>query len=165
MDIIDDFSSYAWSIPLAAKSDAFTALQAWERARELETGLKVGIYCSDNGELKSASMQQWLLSCRSQQQFTAPYTSAQNGRVERLHHTLMGKACAMRSTCGVPVNRWDEFVLTTCYLTNKTPSTSQVGHTPYEHWFSSKPDLSHLREISCRAFVLIQNCHNPKVLD
>jgi len=165
MNIIDDFSSYAWSIPLAAKSDAFTALQAWERARELETGLKVGIYRSDNGELKSASMQQWLLSCRSQQQFTAPYTSAQNSRVERLHHTLMGKARAMRSTCGVPVNCWDEFVLTTCYLTNQTPSTSQVGHTPYERWFSSKPDLSHLREIGCRAFVLIQNRHNPKVLD
>jgi len=49
MDIIDDFSSYAWSIPLAAKSHAFTALQAWERARELETGLKVGIYRSKWG--------------------------------------------------------------------------------------------------------------------
>jgi hypothetical protein len=30
MDIIDDFSSYAWSIPLASKSDAFPALLAWE---------------------------------------------------------------------------------------------------------------------------------------
>jgi hypothetical protein len=30
MDIIDDFSSYAWSIPLASKSNAFPALHAWE---------------------------------------------------------------------------------------------------------------------------------------
>jgi hypothetical protein len=56
MDIIDDFSSYAWSIPLAAKSDAFPVLQAWEKAHELETNLKVGIYRSDNGELKSEAM-------------------------------------------------------------------------------------------------------------
>jgi hypothetical protein len=32
MDIIDDFSSYAWFILLASKSDAFPVLQAWKRA-------------------------------------------------------------------------------------------------------------------------------------
>jgi hypothetical protein len=44
MDIIDDFSSYSWAIPLASKSDAFSALIAWEHAHKLECGLKVGIY-------------------------------------------------------------------------------------------------------------------------
>jgi hypothetical protein len=39
MDIIDDFSSYCWSIPLASKSDASTSLITWECARELKTGL------------------------------------------------------------------------------------------------------------------------------
>ncbi|KAG1875763.1 hypothetical protein F4604DRAFT_1518343, partial [Suillus subluteus] len=29
MDVIDDFLSYAWAIPLASKGDALTALQAW----------------------------------------------------------------------------------------------------------------------------------------
>jgi hypothetical protein len=163
MDIIDDFSSYAWAIPLATKSDAFPALQAWALAREVESGLKVGIFRSDNGELKTDSMREWLLSRGSQHQFTAPYTSAQNGRVERLHRTLMGKARAMRISCNVPVNRWDEFVLTACYLSNRTPVVSQENHTPFERWYGHKPNLSHLREIGCRAFVLIQNRHNPKV--
>lgn len=165
LDIIDDFSSYSWSIPLPTKSDAFPALQAWEKARELETSSKVGIYRSDNGKLKSEAMQEWLLSRGTLHHFTAPYTSAQNGRVEHLHRTLMGKARAMRSACDIPVNRWDEFILTVCYLSNRTPISSQAGHTPYERWHGVKPDLSHLREISCRAFVLIQNHHNPKVYD
>jgi hypothetical protein len=56
MNIIDNFSSYAWAIPLVTKSDAFPALQAWERTRELESNSKVGIYRSDNGELKTAQM-------------------------------------------------------------------------------------------------------------
>ncbi|KAG2057666.1 hypothetical protein BDR06DRAFT_861572, partial [Suillus hirtellus] len=47
---------------------------------------------SDNDELKSKSMREWLLSCGSQHQFTAPHTLAQNGHVKLLHHTLMGKA-------------------------------------------------------------------------
>jgi hypothetical protein len=85
MDLINDFFSYSWSIPFAAKSDAFPALLAWECACELETGLKVGIYRSDNGELKTDAMCEWLLTRGTQHQFTAPYTSAQNSRVERLH--------------------------------------------------------------------------------
>jgi hypothetical protein len=52
MDVINNFLSYAWAIPLASKGDAPAALQAWERARKLETGSKVGIFRSDNGELK-----------------------------------------------------------------------------------------------------------------
>jgi transposase InsO family protein len=137
MDIIDDFSSYAWSIPLVSKSDAFPAMQAWERAREVETGLTVGIFRSDNGELKSSSMREWLLTRGTLHQFTAPYTSAHNGRVKRLHRTLMGKSRAMRTSCNVPV-------LTAAYLSNRTPVTSQSGHTPYEKWFGRRPDLSHL---------------------
>ena len=43
MNIIDNFSSYCWSVPLSAKSEAFLALKAWELACEAETGLHVGI--------------------------------------------------------------------------------------------------------------------------
>lgn len=104
-----------------------------------------------------------VLCTSSLHQFTAPYTSAQNGRIERLHRTLMGKAHTMHSTCNVLVNHWDEFVLTACYLSNCTPVSLQAGHTPYECWYGTKPNLSHLHKVSCHTFVLIQNRHNPKV--
>ena len=165
MNIIDDFSSYCWSVPLSMKSEAFSALQAWEIAHEAETGLRIGILRSDNGELKHNDLKDWFTSWGTQHQFTVPYTSAQNGRVERVHRTLMGKARAMRSYANVPVNRWDEFVLTACYLMNRTPVKSQQGSTPFECWYGKPPDLSHLREIGCRTFVLVQNQHNPKVFD
>ncbi|KAI0366920.1 hypothetical protein BV20DRAFT_928252, partial [Pilatotrama ljubarskyi] len=70
--------------------------------------------------------------------------------------TYMGKCRAMRLAADVPENRWDEFYLTACYLTNRTPtSTLPSGVTPYEAWFGEPPCLRHLREIGCRAFVLI----------
>jgi hypothetical protein len=52
LNIIDDFSSYCWSLPLTPKSDTYKALLDWEHTRELETSLPVSIYHSDNGELK-----------------------------------------------------------------------------------------------------------------
>ncbi|KIK80029.1 hypothetical protein PAXRUDRAFT_159777, partial [Paxillus rubicundulus Ve08.2h10] len=73
LDIIDDFLSYCWA-----------------------TGLKVGVYRSDNGELKSEAMCGWLLTQGTQQHsLLCQCTSAQNSCVECLHCTLMGKAHAM----------------------------------------------------------------------
>jgi hypothetical protein len=36
MNIVDDFSSFCWSIPLKSKGDTFPQLQLWEWAREME---------------------------------------------------------------------------------------------------------------------------------
>jgi len=63
----------------------------------------------------------------------------------------------------LPPNRWDEFVLTATYLRMRVPTKSLSNITPYEAYHRRKPDISHLREIGCRAFVLILNKHNPKI--
>ncbi|THU77641.1 hypothetical protein K435DRAFT_561335, partial [Dendrothele bispora CBS 962.96] len=57
---------------------------------------------------------------------------------------------------------WDEVYLTAAYLHARTTTKSLKGSTPYQLWNSKKPNLSHLREIGCKAFVLIQQ-HNPKI--
>lgn len=84
LNIIDDFSSYYWLIPLSAKSEAFAALQAWEIVCEVETGLRVGILHFDNGELKYNDLKDWPLSCGTQHQFTAPHMYVCS---EQLHRT------------------------------------------------------------------------------
>ena len=163
MNIVDDFTNHPWSIPLKNKAEAYPYLKAWETARENETGLKVGTYNVDNGELKSEEVKLWLESRGTQLRFTAPYTSAHNGRVERMHRTLMGKARTMRLYADLPANLWDELYLTASHLHAKTPTRSLKEITPFELWHGRKPDYSYMREIGCKAFVLIQNRHNPKI--
>ena len=166
MDLVDDYSSRGWSFPIPKKSDAFPKLQAWEKMVKEETGLEVGTYRMDRGELKSNKMREWLESKGTKQEFTAPYTSAHCGRVERRHRTLMGKANAMRIYADCPPNLWDEFYLTASYLDERTPTVSlEDGITPYEAYYNRRPDYSRLREIGCRAFVLILSRHNPKIYD
>ena len=82
MNIIDDFSSFVWSILLKDKSSAFKALCDWQRLRENETGEKVGRYRTDHSELCSTQMERWLAECGIHHDLTAPATSAQNGRSE-----------------------------------------------------------------------------------
>ena len=66
----------------------------------------------------------------------------------------------MRLSCDLPPNQWDEFMATAAYTRARTASR-RTGKTPYKLYEGGKPDLSHLREIGCKAFVLQLN--NPKV--
>jgi hypothetical protein len=68
----------------------------------------------------------------------------------------------MHLSCNAPLYLWDEFLLTTLYLSTLTASRAAKGQTPYELWFGCCPSLSHLREIGCCAYVLISGA-NPKI--
>jgi hypothetical protein len=59
MNVIDDFSSYVWSLPLKSKEEAASVLQLWHRTVKNQSGHKLKILVSDNGELISKSMQDW----------------------------------------------------------------------------------------------------------
>lgn len=165
MNLVDDHSNFPWTIPLKDKAQAFPELQKWQKQVELETGFTIGIFITDRGELKSDQMEGWLATRGTVQLFTAPYTSAHIGRVERMHRTLMGKARAMRIYAKCPPNLWDEFYLTASHIHTKTPTRSLGGLTPYEIFKKRKPDYSYMREIGCQVFVLILNKNNPKLYE
>src|SRR5216683_5044300 len=162
MHVVDDFSSYVWSLPLRSKGDAASLFQLWHKHVSTQTDLPLKNLVTDNGELVSKSMQEWCHSLGINHTITVPYTSAQNGRTEHIHRTILGKARAMRLACNAPPSFWDEFCTTAAYLTNFTPTPTLNHRTAYEAWFGRRPSLSHLHEIRCHAFALIQT-NNPKI--
>ena len=131
-------------------------------AVEMQSGKKLCYLVTDNGELCSNEMARWCAEKGITHNFTAPHTSAHNGRVERLHCTLMNKARAMRLSCNASLFMWDEFILTASYLSTLTASKAMNGQTPYELWFGTCPSLSHLREIGFCAYVFTSGT-NPKI--
>jgi len=135
MDLLDDYTSNGWLIPLKSKDQAFPELQAWELAWEKETGFTVRTYRVDNRELKSKKMESWLKSRGVQQNFTAPYTSAHIGCIEHMHCTLMAKARTMRIYAGCPPELWDEFYVTANHLQDKTTTHSLPGTTPWQEYY------------------------------
>jgi hypothetical protein len=77
----------------------------------------------------------------------------------------MSKSRTMRIYANLPPFLWDELYLTASHLHAKTATRSLKGKTPWELWHGRTPDYSYLREIGCRAFVLILNKHNPKIYE
>ena len=85
MNIVDDFSNYMWSLPLISKGDTASELQKWHRTIENQSGLKLKVLVTDNGELVSKSISNWCSQFGILHYRMAPYTSAQNGCAERMH--------------------------------------------------------------------------------
>jgi transposase InsO family protein len=102
MNLIDDFTSYVWTLPLRTKSEAILVFRGWLAAVHNQSGHRLTYLITDNGELSSRSMTAFCSEQGITHHFTAPYTSAHNGRAERLHRTLFEKAQMMRIACEAP---------------------------------------------------------------
>lgn len=111
------------------------------------------------------TMSEYYWRCSSHgttQQFTAPYSSAQNGLVERQHLTIFNKGRMMKISCNAPDYLWDKFTATANYLHLLTVTSTNRSKTPFELWTGHRPNVSHLWEIGCKAFVLVET-NNSKI--
>src|SRR5258708_2948506 len=54
MNIVDDFSSFVWSLPLRLKDEAAPTLKAWLTTLELQTPHRLKSFVSDNSELATS---------------------------------------------------------------------------------------------------------------
>ena len=96
-------------------------------------------------------------------QLTNPYTPEQNGVAERCNRTIMESVRSMIFHAKVPLCFWAEAASTAVYVHNRSPSISVNGITPYECWFSRKPDVSNLRVFGCVAYYHIPSDGRKKL--
>jgi hypothetical protein len=86
-----------------------------------------------------------------------PYTPQQNGVVERMNMTLIEKASCMLSGAELGQELLAEAMGTTCYLVNRSPSSTLDENTPHEVCIGKKTSLTHLEVFGCDSYV-----HVPK---
>eukprot|EP00253_Pinus_taeda_P032549 PITA_32549 len=63
-----------------------------------------------------------------------PGTPQRNGVAERMNRTIMEKVRSMLFNSSLEKNFWAEAVRTTCYLINRSPTTTLDGSMPEEVW-------------------------------
>ena len=95
VDIIDDYSGFPWSFGAKSKDSAYDIVIAWANREQVRTGKNIVNINIDRGELRSERFDKWCAERGISVTFSAPDTSAQNGRGERIHLTLMDQARAM----------------------------------------------------------------------
>jgi hypothetical protein len=164
LNFIDDCSDKMWVYPQKKKSNAAATFKSWKAIVEKETGLEVKTYCMDNGgEFTSKEFEEYLREQGVKHEVTAPYSSAQTGKSERAHRTIMNQTCTIMANNNFPPKIWEECFLTSVYIKDRTPTQSLKNMTPFEVYYGRKLDVEHLREIGCKAFVLVQLEMRPKI--
>ena len=157
--VLDDYSDLSVVRPIAHKSQTAAVIMDVVKLLETQTDKRVQRLRCDNGtEYINATLEAF---CRDKGIFmetTVRYTPEQNGKAERLNRTLMEKVRPMIAGSGMPKNMWAEAVVTANYVRNRSPLSGR-DKTPWELFYGSKPDVSHLRTWGSRTYSL-----TPKAL-
>nr|AAK82436.1 putative polyprotein [Oryza sativa Japonica Group] len=94
--IVDDFSRFTWVFFLHDKSETQTIFKKFARRAQNEFDLKIKNIRNDNGkEFKNTCIESFLDEEGIKHEFSAPYSSQQNGVAERKNRTLIEMARTM----------------------------------------------------------------------
>jgi transposase InsO family protein len=94
--ILDDFSHFLWTFPLRLKFDTFTTLThffAWV-STQFRRSIRA-LQCDNGREFDNHASRSFFLTHDVQLRLSCPYTSAQNGRAERMIHTTTNMICCL----------------------------------------------------------------------
>jgi transposase InsO family protein len=153
--IVDDYSPYSWVFFLESKDVVFEHFQILALRLNNEHPNYLKAICSDNEtEFRNASFDEFSLKYGTDQQFSAPRVSQQNGVVERKNRTLVEMARMMLDEHRTPRCCWADAINTACYISNRIFLHSILYLTPFELRFGCKPSASHFRPLGCKCFVL-----------
>ncbi|WVZ80922.1 hypothetical protein U9M48_028356 [Paspalum notatum var. saurae] len=118
---------------------------------------------SDNGgEFRNSRFENFCRDLGLEHQFSSPYTSPQNGVVERKNRILIEMAQTMLDEHRTPRRFWAEAVNTACYIANRIFLRAFLGKTSYELRFGRQLSVKHLRAFGCRCFMLMKAGHLDK---
>ena len=163
---IDDASRKVWAYPMKSKSEVFGIFQKFHVVVERRTNKLLKCLRTDNGgEYCSNAFKEYCNRFGIKHEKTVPGTPQQNGVTERMNRTIMEKVRSMFSNSGLEKNFWAEAVRTTCYLINRSPTTTLDGGIPKKVWTGKKLNYSHLKIFGCEAFVHIPKENRTKLDD
>ncbi|CAM9294666.1 unnamed protein product, partial [Discosporangium mesarthrocarpum] len=111
------------------------------------------------GEYTGKAFRYYCKTIGIKQEFTAPYIPQQSTLIKRAWGTLMAVTRCLLQESGLPSVLWPEAFATAAYISNRVPTSSLAGGSPYAAWFGSPASLAHL-VWGARAFVN-EECPQP----
>lgn len=154
---VDDYSRMTFIYFLKQKNEALNRFKEFKSLVENQQSKKIKVIRSDNGlEFCNKEFEGYLKQAGIIHQKTNCYTPEQNGLCERSNRTVVEKAKCLLYDANLDKKFWAEAANTAVYLKNRSIA-SGLDKTPYELWYGSKPDLSHLRLFGSKIMV-----HVPK---
>jgi len=150
LTIVDDMSRSTWVYLLKNKSDTQRSIESFYNLVNTQFGTRIKYLRSDNGtefQLTDFYRKNGIIH-----QKTCVKTPQQNGIVERKHQHILNVVRAIRFQANLPLDFWNDCVLTATYLINRIPTPLLQNTTPYVAIFKHDTTYDHLRVFGCLCF-------------
>jgi hypothetical protein len=146
LTVVDYGSSYNQVYLLQTKDEAPERLMEFLPEFERQYGVHVKVMRSDGGgEFFGHEFAAYCKRRGINQQSTLPDTSASNGKVERMHRTLMSSGRAMLRASGLPERYWVDAVKYASYIRNRVPTRANAEHrAPLDVLTGKEPKIAHI---------------------
>jgi histone deacetylase 1/2 len=151
--ILDDYSHFLWTFPLKLKSDTFPTLSHFFAYAHTQFGASIkAIQCDNGREFDNSSSRTFFLTHGAQLRMSCPYTSAQNGKAERIIRSTNNMICSLLFQAHAPAAYWAEALHTATHLLNVLPTKTLRFSTPHLALFGIELVYDHLRVFGCACY-------------
>lgn len=158
ISFVDDYTRMVHVYLMKDKLNVLEIFKDFKAKVEVKLEKKIKTLRTDNGkEYCNHHFENYLSSQGITHQTSTPYTPQHNGLAERMNRTLVERARCMLFHANLGKKYWAEAIATASYITNRCPTKTLKGKTPFEMWNGYKPNLSHIRIFGTEAMV-----HIPK---
>jgi hypothetical protein len=154
--LVDDATRYVTVYFLKGKNEAAQHVKNYLTHFHVRS-ISTHALCVDCGtEFVNKELTEWCHAKGMDIEMTAPYSPSQNGVAERMNRTLVELVRAMITASSLSEFLWEPAVAHAAYVRNRAYTTFIKTNTPYQGWFGTKPNVSHLREFGAPVWVLLQ---------
>jgi hypothetical protein len=155
MSFVDDFSGIIFVYFLKRKSDALAAAKRF-LADVAPFGTVRRFRCDNGTEYTSSDFKSLLIDNKIRQEFSAPYSSFQNGTAERAWRSLMEMARCLILEANLPKELWNYALRASAYIRNRC-FNPRTGKTAYEMFTGKTPNLSNMNTFGTICYAYTQN--------
>lgn len=160
--IVDEDTRFTHANCLHSKDELRACVKEHVALVERRTHDRVLALFSDNEPvILQGAFQEWLRSSGITHYTTQTYSPEMNGLAENAIKQIVTRASAMMADASIPVGFWPEAVRCSAYLKNRSPNKA-INMTPFEAYFDTKPNLSHLKVFGCRCYAHIEKENRKK---
>jgi hypothetical protein len=110
------------------------------------------LQCDNGHEFDNNTSWSFFLTHGVQLRLSCPYTSAQNGRAERMIRTTTNMLCCLLFQASLPASYWAEALHTSTHLLNRLPSKAVSHPNPHYALYGAAPSYDHLHVFGCACY-------------
>ncbi|KAG8495625.1 hypothetical protein CXB51_013396 [Gossypium anomalum] len=151
VSFVDIYSRYTWLYFIKTKSEVPRCFSHFYKMIQVQFGQSIKMLQTDGGgEFRALSTE--LARLGVQHRVTCPYTSEQNGVVERRHRHIVKMGLTLLAKASMPLEYWSDAFSHAVHLINRLPTPVLQNFSPYEKLYKVQPDYAQLRVFGSACF-------------